>query len=211
MRLFVALEVPDPVKVVVKRSVARWEQRLPPARWVRPESLHLTLAFLGETGRERLPVLHEALMRACGKVSPFSLRVEGGGTFPPKRPARSAWLGVREIPRASPPPAGDRRRQPLPPGDGSEGRLVCLAKGIQEALREAVGYQPDPRPYRPHLTLARSKKPWPRRAVEHFRELSEGFGSEPFDVLSCVLMESTLTSSGARYRTVEEFSLGGEP
>ena len=94
MRLFVAIEIPEPVCREVKRRVAGLRDRLPRARWVDPEVLHLTLLFLGEVAAERVEGLATALRAAFAPVPPLGLRLRGAGTFPPGRPARVAWVGV---------------------------------------------------------------------------------------------------------------------
>ena len=64
MRLFVALELPADLQRAVGELVSQHRPALPKARWVRPENLHLTLAFLGETATERLPDLEAAMADA---------------------------------------------------------------------------------------------------------------------------------------------------
>ncbi len=57
LRLFIAAEVPDAVRSEAAGLRARWEQRLPGARWTKPEGIHLTLKFLGGTEEARLPAV----------------------------------------------------------------------------------------------------------------------------------------------------------
>jgi 2'-5' RNA ligase len=102
-------------------------------RWVRLEGLHLTLRFLGPTLDDRIGAASEALRGAMDGRSAFEVSIGGGGTFPEGRRPRALWLDVR---------------------DGEEG-LVDLAGAIDRELRHA-GWVLDPKPFRPHLTLARS-------------------------------------------------------
>lgn len=98
MRLFVALEVPEPARREVRRRLAGLRERLPRARWVDPEVLHVTLQFLGEVAGERAAPLADALRDAAAGFAPLPLRLARGGTFPPGRPARVAWVGVEAPP-----------------------------------------------------------------------------------------------------------------
>lgn len=185
MRLFVALDLPEALAAEVGRRCSEARRHLPRARWVRPEALHLTLAFLGERDEELLPTLREALVPAFATVEPFSLRLEDGGTFPPHRPARVAWLGVK-----------------------ADADLAELGGRVRGALREAVGFEPDRRGFSAHLTVARPKAPWRRREVEYFRSHFRGPVGEAFRVEEGVLYQSLLSPSGARYRARERFPLG---
>ena len=103
-------------------------------RWVRLDQLHLTLRFLGPTPEERIAPTAEAVRTvAAAAAGPIQLELRGAGAFPtPERP-RAIWLGV---------------------GEGS-GALAELATALGPSL-SAAGWPVDDRPFRPHLTLARS-------------------------------------------------------
>jgi 2'-5' RNA ligase len=184
MRLFVALELPDSVHREIERFIARLERELPRARWVRSEGVHLTLAFLGETQGELLPGLSAALRSPFGRQAPLRLRVSGGGTFPPGRPARVAWLGVE-----------------------APAELAALQAEVSRAAVAAAGIAPEERPFHPHLTLARPTPPWPREAAERFAAAADRPFGEAFEVRRGVLVESQLGAGGSRYRVVEAFAL----
>jgi 2'-5' RNA ligase len=184
MRLFVALEVPEPPRREVRRRVDAARDRLPRARWVDLDILHLTLLFLGETAEADVPALAAGLREAFAHYPPLPLRLAGGGTFPPGRPARVAWLGVEAIPE-----------------------LTALQAEITQAAVEALGFEPEQRPYHPHVTLARCPDPWRRDAVEKFTSAFPGPIGPPFVADRGVLFESKLSPKGARYREVEVFPL----
>ena len=186
MRLFVAIEIPEPVCREVKRRAAGLRDRLPRARWVDLDVLHLTLLFLGEVAADRIGELGAALRGACAPVPPLALRLSGAGTFPAGRPARVAWIGV-EGPR----------------------ELAVLQAGAVAAAAATVGHQPDERPYRPHITLARCPSPWPRGAVEKFVAALPGEIGPPFTAGHGLLIESKLGPRGPRYRQVEDLPLAG--
>lgn len=192
MRLFVALEIPEPVRREVARRMSGLRDRLPRARWVDPEMLHLTLLFLGQVDDSKVPALAGALRAAFAKHSPLDLRLSGGGAFPPRRPARVAWVGLSE----------DRQA----PED-----LGALQADVSAAAVEAIGFEPEERPYHPHVTLARCDPNWPRDAVDKFAAAFPGEIGQPWTADRGVLMESRLSPKGARYSVVEGFPLrGGE-
>lgn len=187
MRLFVALEIPEPVRREVARRMAGVRDRLPRARWVDPDNIHLTLLFLGETPEDRVPVLSEKLREAFARHPPVTVRLSEGGTFPPKRPARVAWVGL-EAPE----------------------ELAAVQADAVAAAVEAVGFQPEDRPFRPHVTLARCDPNWPRDAIGKFTTAFPGEIGPPFTVDRGVLMSSKLSPKGSRYSVVEAFPMAAE-
>ncbi len=188
MRLFVALEIPEPPRRDVRRRVDAVRDRLPRARWVNLDNLHLTLLFLGETAEGEVPALAARLREAFARCPPLDLRLGSGGTFPPGRPARVAWIGV-EAPDA----------------------LSTLQEEVTRAAVETLGFEPEERAYHPHATLARCPDPWRREAIDKFKSALTGPVGPPFVAGHGVLFESKLSPKGARYRAVEMFPLtGGE-
>jgi 2'-5' RNA ligase len=102
-------------------------------RWVRLDGLHLTLRFLGPTPPERVGPAEDAVRDAARTIEPFDVGISGAGAFPtPQRP-RALWLGV---------------------DDGVAG-MEAASRAVDGALVER-GWVADDRPFRPHLTLARS-------------------------------------------------------
>lgn len=178
-----ALEVPEPVRREVARRTAGLRERLPRARWVDPENIHLTLLFLGQTPDDHVPALSAKLREAFAGHAPMTVRLSGGGTFPPKRPARVAWIGM-EAPE----------------------ELMAVQAGAVAAAVDAVGFEPEQRPFRPHVTLARCEN-WQRDAVDKFIAAFPGEIGPPFTVDRGVLMESRLSPRGARYSVVEELPM----
>lgn len=188
MRLFVAFEIPEEIRRRVEERTLELRSELPKARWVRGELMHLTLHFLGEVDPELLTPLQRELGTAFATGAPMELTVTGVGAFPPRGRAKVLWAGIET--------AGD---------------LAGLQASVVAAARRAVGADDDRdrgRPFHPHLTLARCRRPWPRGAVER---LAAGFGddhSRPFTVDHGTLIESRLGPGGPRYRAVESYPLG---
>jgi 2'-5' RNA ligase len=190
MRLFVALEIPEPVRREVRRRLAGLRDRLPRARWVDPDVLHLTLLFLGEVAAEAAPALAARLQAAFAPHAPLALRLAGGGTFPPGRPARVAWVGVEA------------------PAELLALQAAATRAAQPEGVANGVPQRPaGERPYRPHVTLARCPSPWPRGAAEKFAVAFPGEIGPPFVATRGVLLESRLSPQGPRYRALADLPL----
>ncbi len=157
-------------------------------RWVQPHSIHLTLFFLGDVGVERLDEIKIALRVAARHIAPFDFVVGGLGVFPnPKRP-RVVWVGVQE----------------------STGRLSLLHATVNEVLVK-VGFTPEERDFKPHLTLGRLNQ---SASAEQARQVGEAVLKKNFADLAAeqaaelVLFRSELKASGAEYTPLATFRLG---
>jgi 2'-5' RNA ligase len=137
-RLFFALPLPPETTAEIAALVERIRAEGIPSggrdvRWVRLDGLHLTLRFLGPTTEDRLECAIEAVHAAASGQAPFEVAIGGAGAFPAAGRPRALWLGLRA---------------------GAEG-LTELAAAVDRALVKA-GWEIDIKPFRPHLTLARS-------------------------------------------------------
>ncbi|HXR72286.1 RNA 2',3'-cyclic phosphodiesterase [Actinocrinis sp.] len=128
MRLFVAVLPPRPVVLELRAALTTLPHGDPALRWCRPETWHVTLAFLGDVPEDGLEDLKERLGRAAARNTPMELALAGGGHFG----GRTLWTGVQ----------GDRDR------------LGRLAESVNSVARRCH-IKVDERPFRPHLTLAR--------------------------------------------------------
>jgi 2'-5' RNA ligase len=188
-RLFYAVPIPQPAIEQIAAVVADVQAQGVPGggrdvRWVRLEGLHLTLRFLGPTLDDRIEAATQALRGATEGRSAFDISIGGGGTFPPHGRPRALWLDVR---------------------DGEEG-LVGLAGEIDRELRHA-GWVLDPKPFRPHLTLARSDgvpagAAIGARLIGAAEDLEVRFGADRVG-----LYESVTGGGPARYEPVEVVDL----
>lgn len=133
-RTFIAIELSDGVRSHLSRELRRLAQALPRLRWVDPDTLHLTLSFLGELDDEQLDNAIQATTDTAAEAKPFTLHIGSLGTFGPPRSPRVIWSGVT----------------------GDMPRLLGLQKQLTARLAEQ-GFPPEERPYSPHLTLARIK------------------------------------------------------
>lgn len=184
LRLFVAADPPPRLERAIDEAAAPWKDRIPGARWLRAESRHITLKFLGETWPRLRPAVEEACRETAAAAEPFDVSLSGMGVFPGPSRARVLWVGI---------------------DDPREG-LAALAAGLEERLRGE--FPTERRGFTPHLTVARFKRPADVR--EHADALSETAVEEPgFTVDRLVLFRSHLGRGGAVYESLGEFELGG--
>ncbi|MGW7414118.1 RNA 2',3'-cyclic phosphodiesterase [Streptomyces sp. NPDC054863] len=194
MRLFVAVLPPPPALAELAQAVDQLE-KLPGAealRWTGRPGWHFTLAFLGEVEEERIPPLQRALGYAAAGAAPFPLALHGSGHFA----GRALWAGA----------------------SGDTVALRRLARAAADAAREA-GAEPDTGlPFRPHLTLARTRG---RREGARAGDPDLGpylaalapFTGTPWTVSELALVRSNLPThgvrgAGPRYETVDARPLG---
>lgn len=185
MRTFIAIDLPESLHAALHREQSALRRAAPEARWTRPEGVHLTLKFLGEITDRQGEEVREALA-ALAPFEKFSVEVKGFGFFPDSRRPRVFWVGVEA------PPA-----------------LAELARKVEQALAR-LGFAPENRPYKPHLTLARFKEPRPQPALlaalhERTQGTTDAFSLGRFEVSEFFLYESKLTPAGAEYRKLARF------
>jgi 2'-5' RNA ligase len=194
-RLFVAVPL-DPgsteaIVALVERIRADRARDAPDerdVRWVRMDGLHLTLRFLGPTLEVDVPTVAEAGRRAAATQDPFEVRIHGGGAFPNPRRPRTLWLAVTH----------------------GTAELASLARALNREL-VAAGWTSDERPYRAHLTVARSDGvPAGADVARRLTAAAEGVDlSSAADRL--VLFESITGGGPARYQPLESTPLLHRP
>ncbi|HXG41345.1 MAG TPA: RNA 2',3'-cyclic phosphodiesterase [Dehalococcoidia bacterium] len=186
-RLFVALELPPPVlEALASVQAALKAQGLEGLRWVRPQGIHLTLKFLGETPSSRLDELLRALEEAAAGTGPLRLSLAGLGTFAGRRGPRVLWVGLQ----------GDLQR------------LAGLQRRVEENMSR-LRFPREERPFSPHLTLARVPDQDSARVAVPLERAVRAVKVPPVTMsLSEVsLMRSHLLPSGAVYERVAAFPL----
>lgn len=190
MRLFFAVLLEDHTKHRVSLVQESMKRALAGQRiaWVKEQNLHLTLRFLGEQDEKGLQKAIEAGDTVARLHAPFRFVVRGAGVFPDTRRARVLWAGVEE---------------PVEP-------LIGLARDLERELRR-LGFPPEDKPFRSHITLARVKEPPPASVMER---VLASVPTEPLGVVevrSFVLMQSVLHPEGSEYTPVKEFPLSCAP
>ena len=179
-RIFAAVDISEEARSRASLFSDNLRRRFPSLRvgWDRPEKLHLTLKFLGETNEIQLENFKSIAAGAARRISPFKLRLSGTGIFPNARSARVLWLGVID----------------------EEGNLAKINR-IFESECEKIGFEREKRSYRPHLTIARLKEPQNSRELIE-THLDATFEPVEFDVAELVIYESELLPAGSIYRRI---------
>jgi 2'-5' RNA ligase len=184
IRSFIAV----PLAVELQGTAEQWQQEFRAAgadvRWVPVADLHFTLKFLGDVAVADLDPIRQVCAARADLTKPFDLCLQGTGVFPnPQRP-RVVWIGA---------------------ASGAVD-LTALARGLEKDLA-GLGFAPEKKPFRAHLTLGRCRSPRGARdlltALEKRREeLLGGMRVDHFN-----LMQSELTPRGAIYTVLNRFEL----
>ncbi len=192
-RTFVAVTLPQAAVDAVAEVVGAVRAMGIPAgsrdvRWVRLDGLHLTLRFLGPTVDKSLGPTSAAVLRAAQTSAPIEAELGGAGTFPPEGRPRAIWIGLTA---------------------GADA-LATLAGELGRQLATA-GWPVDERPFRPHLTLARSDGiPAGRLVADRLAEAMTGLRI-PAMIDRIGLFESVTGEGPARYLPITEAALGASP
>lgn len=176
IRAFIAIDLPEAVRQELASISYDLSRKVPnkSVRWVRPENIHLTLKFLGETIVESLNHITGGMDRVGEDNPPFDLTLDKLGCFPNPRRSRIVWVSIK----------------------GDLDSLQLLQKTIDQMLNP-IGWELDKRKFHPHLTLGRVKNSQQVAGSQ----LPWGSQVQPvtFPVDSLTLYESVLKSSGAVY------------
>lgn len=182
IRAFLALEIPEHVRSRLATAREGMRRELPRARWTRPEGWHLTLKFLGEARRSVLARLVTELIPRVSALGAVNVRLAGTGFFPSSTRPRVAWVG------------------------GVADGVEQVVAAVEEAA-EIAGFARERRPWNVHLTQARLKAQWPRRAVDRYLEWGDGLDLDAFTCSEVVLFASDLQPGGAVYTALERIPI----
>ena len=184
-RVFCAIEIAAHVCERIVDHLNQLKHSFPDisASWNRDGKFHLTLKFIGEISQARVERLSLAADRAASNFSPFNLVVDGAGAFPKKGTPKVLWLGIVD----------------------SSGKLAELQTGLEEECAQA-GFAKEERPFHPHLTLARLRRPHGARALA-FAHKQAGFAAVQFPVPELLVIRSELSSAGSKYSVISSHPL----
>ncbi len=189
IRTFIAIELDDATRRALGsvQSKLKRERAAQHVRWVAPDSIHITLKFLGDVDAEQMPALQRAVSDACTGTPPLTLTLAGVGAFPNTRRPNVVWVGA----------------------SGQVDVITQLAKKIEEACT-ALGFAREERPFSPHLTLGRVKRdasPGDRQAVGEMVEKAQVSTVGEVHVTRVSVMKSELRPTGSVYTRLHEIEL----
>jgi RNA 2',3'-cyclic 3'-phosphodiesterase len=184
MRIFIAFDIPGEIRERLKQYVDSVRLFAPDVRWIRPESLHVTLKFVGEVSDKKVEEIRGALARV--HANSFDVTFKEVGFFPRPASARVFWAGVHSSPA-----------------------LSELASAIDAEL-EALGVAREKRIFQPHLTLAKAAQSGGGHPFSLLRQRLNPDEPPHFGTMSAqafFLYRSEIMRGGARYTRLERFPL----
>jgi 2'-5' RNA ligase len=184
-RIFVAVDISDEARHKTADYVNSLKLEFPNLRvgWEKPEKLHLTMKFLGDTNDEQLGNLKEIARNIAAKTPKFNLQIAETGVFPSARNARVLWIDVED-----------------------EKRSLTEINRLLEIECEGIGFAREIRNFKPHLTIARVKEPrGSRQLIE--THLENEFEPVGFEVAEIVIYESRLRPTGSIYEKLTTVQL----
>ena len=184
-RIFCAAELPDQVRARLQEHIQRLCKDVPEvaASWSRVENIHLTLKFFGNVELDKLPTISAAASRTVKDFSAFQISIGKTGVFPRPSRAQVLWIGVSD----------------------PSGKLSALQQRFEDECA-AEGFAKEDRAFRPHLTMARIRKPEGARRLAD-AHLSIRFESVPVKLTELIIFRSELSSKGSKYTPISKHEL----
>ncbi|OGX37594.1 MAG: 2'-5' RNA ligase [Omnitrophica WOR_2 bacterium RIFCSPHIGHO2_02_FULL_52_10] len=184
IRTFIAVPFSPTLRQVIVKVQAELKKLDMDVKWVEPENIHLTLQFLGDVNPGKIAALKTVLNELYKDVKTIKTRVHSVGAFPDSRRPRVIWISLED----------------------RQGQIAGLAAMLNNGLGK-IGYQKNPKPFKPHITLGRVRSPKNAGALArtmHGYALSKDHG-EALDRI--VLFKSTLTPAGPIYAPLHTVNL----
>jgi 2'-5' RNA ligase len=180
MRVFIGIKPDDKVRETIHSALKPFRKISTPIKWVKPENIHLTLKFIGETAPDLTARLTERLMKTRFQSPPITLNITGFGKFGLGRDLNVFWAGIEPNPD-----------------------LSRLFEQMEIALAEA-GIPRETRPFKPHITLGRNKKRTELTSILNLIEQNRETAVSRFSTRSFQIFKSILTPEGPVYSILKE-------
>ncbi len=187
-RIFIAVAISEEARRQVSDYAQALRREFVDLRigWEKPEKLHLTLKFLGDTGEKQLNELIEIVEKTTAKFKPFKLQISGTGVFPNPRNPRILWLGVND-----------------------ETNSLSKISELLEIKCERIGFRREKRKFNAHLTIARLREPHKSKQLAR-KHVENAFEPIEFKVSEIVTYESTFQPKGSIYSVVSKHKFARE-
>jgi 2'-5' RNA ligase len=188
-RTFIGIDIGDSIRTSTTALQKELAKTGAGVKWATPESMHITLLFLGEVDDRELPAVCKVVQEAAAGEPPFSLRVSGVGAFPTPRRPKILWVGIT---------------------DGAE-PLQRLNAALEERMLALGCYRKEERGYTPHLTLGRVKGDSDSFALasELPKRLAWDGGGVTVDEV--LVFSSEMDRDGPVYTVIGRAPLSGKP
>lgn len=182
LRTFIALELPEIHKQDILQYLNMWSRaHRNGINWVKPENLHLTLLFIGDTENADVPELSKAMFDVVIRSSGFSFKCLGFELFPAREP-RLIWVKL----------------------DTQDKAVFQLAKDLNRAVREC-GYEPDAKSLKLHITVGRIKTRQPAWLEQEIMQSQLVQESAVYDTVT--FYQSVLKPDGPVYTAIQQFNM----
>ncbi len=176
IRAFIAIKLPDRILESIREIQKELKNRGIKLKWVKPESIHLTLKFLGDIPCDRIDSIETAISVSAEGLRPISLFAGSIGVFPNLRRPRVLWIGI----------------------DGEIDILAGFQKKLDENLAQ-LGFIAEKRSYKGHLTIGRVRKTPDHEILKTAVRDFFDYETEPFQADEVILFQSDLKPEGAVY------------
>ena len=187
MRLFLAINLPDDERAAIDAAAAPLREATSAVSWTKPALMHVTLKFLGEQDDAQAARIAERLGAVTAAHRPVPLEIDGFGAFPSWRAPKVVWVGIADEPK-----------------------LELLHHDVESECA-ALGFELEGRPFRPHVTIGRVRKPIPSPEAKALAAAARAVAFRTEVIASSVdLMRSTLAPGGSRYDIVAALPLRGD-
>ena len=184
-RIFAAVDISDEARRKVAAYVSDLRSEFPKIRvgWDKPEKLHLTLKFLGDTNEKQLSELEKIVAETSSNINSFNLQIAETGVFPNARNPRVLWIDVQD----------------------ESGNLSKINERLETECAK-IGFAREKRAFVPHLTIGRIREPHRAKdlASKHLENIFEPI---EITVSEIVIYESQLLPSGSVYSVVSKHTL----
>lgn len=185
IRSFLAFELPHDIRNKVRTISGEVKNTGLNAGWVKPGNIHLTVIFMGNINEQDIPDIVSKIDNVIPRYKAFEISLGRMGLFPDIRRPRVMWLGL----------------------NGEIERLASLRDDLQKPLKSS-GIKQEKRPFRPHLTLGRFRKPVKDRTllskiIEEYSDISGPEGK----LRELILFKSELNPGGAVYTRIHSWPL----
>jgi len=190
VRAFVALELDNRIQIRLGEIQEKLKKSGVNIRWVKPENIHLTMKFLGQITSGQIEQIKRALEETAETKKPFFIGLGKLGTFPKPEHPKVIWAGIKE---------------------GCK-ETIQFDKEL-EARLQTLGFTPEAREFRPHLTLGRIRLPHQdKKSLRRLKEIILFLNSQtakPLKTLAAqvTLFQSTLTPEGSAYTPLHKVFL----
>lgn len=188
IRTFIAVDIAPVIKAAAKKQIRALERFVGGYRWVDVPNLHLTLKFLGNVAEQEIPELCRTVEEAVREHPIFDIEFRGLGAFSSLDRPRVLWMGIED----------------------PDGAFAALQLSLDTTLSKKMGFQPEKRDFKAHLTLGRSvEAPQRNRALaDYFQEHAEtDFGGMEVDQV--IIYSSFLEKGGATHTAMDTIDLKG--